>query len=122
MGAVMESAKQTGKTFDEKVWDLIIKVPKGKVTTYKEIANTLNIRAYRVVGMACNRSPGMPKVPCHRVVASDGRLHGFGSGIENKRKLLDNEGIMMKKVLTERGTDYKIENFDSVMHYLAKRY
>lgn len=104
------------KSFDEKVWELIMKVPKGKVTTYKKIANALNIRAYRAVGMACNRSPGMPKVPCHRIVASSGLLHGFGSGIENKKKLLAKEGLKMKRVDTAKGIDYKIENFDDVMH------
>lgn len=80
-------------TFDESVWSLIEQVPKGKVTTYGAIAHALSTRAYRRVGQACNRSPGMPKVPCHRVVASDGRLHGFGSGLDIKREMLEAEGI-----------------------------
>ena len=63
------------------------------MVTYKEIAQTLGSRAYRAVGRACNRSPGMPRVPCHRVVASDGRLHGFASGLENKKNLLESEGV-----------------------------
>jgi O-6-methylguanine DNA methyltransferase len=80
-------------TFDERVWELIAQVPEGRVTTYRAIARALGTRAYRRVGQACNRSPGMPQVPCHRVVASDGRLHGFASPLERKREMLESEGI-----------------------------
>lgn len=81
------------ESFDEAVWRLISQVPEGKVTTYGAIARALGTRAYRRVGQACNRSPGMPHVPCHRVVASDGRLHGFGSGLDIKREMLQAEGV-----------------------------
>jgi methylated-DNA-[protein]-cysteine S-methyltransferase len=51
------------KTFSDKVYDLLRKVPKGRVTTYKEIAYTLETRAYRGVGQAMKRNPYAPEVP-----------------------------------------------------------
>lgn len=80
-------------SFDDRVHELITSIPKGRVMTYKQIADVLGTRAYRAVGGACNRSPGMPQVPCHRVVASDGRLHGFAHGLEAKKLLLESEGV-----------------------------
>jgi methylated-DNA-[protein]-cysteine S-methyltransferase len=68
-------------------------VPKGKVTTYKQIARKLRTRAYRAVGGALNRNPYAPMVPCHRVVGSDGSLTGFAGGIMEKKRLLEAEGI-----------------------------
>ena len=91
----MSSAGKRGssKPFDRKVWEQIKKVPEGKVTTYKRIALDLRTGAFRAVGGACNRSPGMPEVPCHRVVAADGRLHGYAHGLDKKRELLESEGV-----------------------------
>jgi methylated-DNA-[protein]-cysteine S-methyltransferase len=80
-------------SFDEKVWKMCKRVPKGKVTTYKQIAKKLGTRAYRAVGGALNRNPYAPMVPCHRVVGSDGSLTGFAGGIMEKRRLLESEGI-----------------------------
>ena len=87
--------------FEEKVWNLMKKIPKGKVTTYGLIARKLKTRAYRAVGNACRRNPYAPRVPCHRVVRSDGTLGGFGgktSGntIENKTRLLRKEKVNVK--------------------------
>jgi len=79
--------------FDEKVWELCRQIPRGKVTTYKQITEKLGCRAYRAVGMALNRNPYWPEVPCHRVVGSDGSLTGFASGLGKKRQLLKSEGI-----------------------------
>lgn len=79
--------------FNEKVWNLCKKIPKGKVTTYKLIADELGNKAYRAVGGALNKNPFWPEVPCHRVVGSDGSLTGFASGLDKKRKLLLDEGV-----------------------------
>ena len=73
------------------------KVPKGKVTTYKAVAKALNSRAYRAVGNAMNKNPYSPKVPCHRVIKSDGTVGGFASGTKTKIKMLKTEGIQIKK-------------------------
>jgi len=83
--------------FNEKVWALCKKVPKGKVTTYKEIAAAMGTKAYRAVGNALNKNPYAPTVPCHRVVGSDGSLTGFAKGLKKKAKLLRKEGIEIRK-------------------------
>jgi methylated-DNA-[protein]-cysteine S-methyltransferase len=83
-------------SFYEKCYAILKKVPKGKVTTYKEIARALNSKAYRVVGTAMNKNPYAPIVPCHRVINSTGELGGFASGLKNKIKLLKSEGIEIK--------------------------
>ncbi len=89
--------------FNEKAWVLCRKVPKGRVTTYKEIAEALGTKAYRAVGNAMNRNPygmlkckGRKMVPCHRVVDSDGSLTGFAHGLKKKAELLREEGILVK--------------------------
>lgn len=86
------------KTFSDRVYDLLRKVPKGRVTTYKDIAHALGSRAYRGVGQAMKRNPYAPEVPCHRVVSASGRIGGFrgkrsGTAIEEKIKMLRDEGI-----------------------------
>lgn len=85
------------KSFDEKVWQLLKKIPKGKVTTYKQIAIALGKpRAARAVGNACNRNPNAPKVPCHRVVLSSGEIGGYAKGLQKKASLLKAEGVKIK--------------------------
>jgi O-6-methylguanine DNA methyltransferase len=59
--------------FEQKVWKLLKKIPKGKVTTYGTIARKLNSKAYRAVGTACHNNPD-PAVPCYRVVRSSGSI------------------------------------------------
>jgi len=90
------------KTFNEKIWELAKKIPKGRVTTYKELARVVKTKAYRAVGNALNKNPYAPKVPCHRVVNSDGSVGGFASGVRNKIKLLKKEGIKIKNNKIER--------------------
>lgn len=84
------------KSFDERVWEKLKKIPKGKVATYKQIAMALgNPNAARAVGNACNRNPFAPKLPCHRVVKSTGELGGYAGGIAKKTMLLRREGICL---------------------------
>jgi methylated-DNA-[protein]-cysteine S-methyltransferase len=83
--------------FDEKVYDLMKKIPRGKVTTYKILAEKLGTKAYRAVGGACHRNPYAPQVPCHRVVKSSGEIGGFASGTNNKIKLLKQEGVEVER-------------------------
>ncbi len=85
--------KKGNGPFFEKCYALLRKVPKGKVTTYKALANALGTRAYRAVGQAMNRNPYAPKVPCHRVVASDGSIGGFAHGTKRKIEMLKKEGV-----------------------------
>lgn len=90
--------------FDEKVWQLTKRIPKGKVTTYKLVAKKLETRAYRAVGNALNRNPYAPGVPCHRVVKSDGTVGGFAKGTKKKVLMLRKEGIRIKN---RRVADFK---------------
>jgi methylated-DNA-[protein]-cysteine S-methyltransferase len=89
--------KNDKKSFNERCYAALKKVPKGKVTTYKEIAKSLHSRAYRAVGNAMNRNPYTPEVPCHRVINSDGKVGGFASGIKSKVKMLKKEGIEINR-------------------------
>lgn len=82
--------------FNERVWEILKKVPAGKITTYKELAHAVGSKAYRAVGNAMNKNPHAPIVPCHRVVNSQGHLHGFAHGLEAKKKLLEKEGLVIK--------------------------
>ncbi|MCD4666225.1 MGMT family protein [archaeon] len=82
--------------FNEKVYKICKKIPKGKISTYGEIARKLNSKAYRAVGNALNKNPYAPQVPCHRVIGSNGHLTGFASGLKNKAKMLRKEGIEIK--------------------------
>lgn len=94
-------------TFNQVVWNLCRKIPKGKVSTYKLIAKKLGTRAYRAVGNALNRNPYAPVVPCHRVVKSNGEVGGFARGTNKKIELLKKEGIKIK--------NKKIVGFEKVL-------
>jgi methylated-DNA-[protein]-cysteine S-methyltransferase len=83
--------------FYEKCYAILRKVPKGKVTTYREIAKALNSKAYQAVGSAMHNNPYSPQVPCHRVVNANGNLGGFYSGQKAKIKMLKEEGVEVKE-------------------------
>ncbi|HMO27161.1 MAG TPA: MGMT family protein [Tepidisphaeraceae bacterium] len=80
-------------SFSEKVWAVCSRVPAGKVTTYAAIARELGCRAPRAVGQALHRNPHAPRVPCHRVVATNGALTGYAGGLSKKQRLLEAEGV-----------------------------
>ena len=81
------------KSFNERCYNLLRKVPKGKVTTYKALSNAMKTKAYRAVGNAMNKNPYAPEVPCHRVINANGELGGYANGIKKKIKMLKSEGI-----------------------------
>lgn len=84
------------QSFSQLVWALTKRVPKGKVTTYLELAKALKKpRSYRAVGNALHKNPYAPVVPCHRVVRSDGYVGGFASGAQKKVDLLKREGVQI---------------------------
>ena len=90
--------KLIGTDFQIKVWNAISKIPKGKVKTYKELARSISKpKASRAVANACGKNPFPIKIPCHRVIRSDGRLGGYSGkgGIKTKRKLLRSEGVFL---------------------------
>jgi len=85
------------KSYREKVYELVSKIPKGKVTTYGTIGKKLHMSP-RTVGTALHLNPYEGEVPCHRVVNRDGRIApGFAfGGIGEQRKRLEREGIVFK--------------------------
>ena len=83
-------------SFAERCYAVLRAVPAGKVTTYAEIARAVGSRGYRAVGMAMNRNPYAPAVPCHRVVMSNGALGGFANGEKKKAALLKQEGVSVR--------------------------
>jgi methylated-DNA-[protein]-cysteine S-methyltransferase len=110
------------KSFNERCYEILVKVPRGKVTTYGEIAKKLKSKAYRAVGNAMNKNPygycaisseairnrrsairgdskrnnGFFLVPCHRVVNSNGEIGGYAHGKKKKIEMLKKEGIEIK--------------------------
>lgn len=80
----------------DKIYELLNLIPKGRVTTYKELANKVKTKAFRGVGQIVGANPNAPKVPCHRVVKSDGGISGYAFGVDKKISLLKSEGIDVK--------------------------
>ncbi len=79
----------------EKVFQLVSRIPSGFVTTYKEIAISLgHPSGARVVGNILSQNSNLVSTPCHRVVKSDGSLGGYARGSEEKKKLLEKEGVV----------------------------
>lgn len=93
-----KTLEMRNKFFKEKVLKLCATIPRGRVATYKLIADRLgNPRASRAVGRALNCNESLIKIPCHRVVRSDGKVGGYRGGIYTKMKLLRIEGVRVSK-------------------------
>jgi len=93
--------------FTEKVLKLTKRIPKGKVTTYKIIAEKLNTKAYRAVGTALHKNKRPIIIPCHRVVNSNRFVGNYGKGIQKKIELLKKENIKIK--------NKKIQDFEKAL-------
>ncbi len=84
------------KSFKQKVFDIVRKIPKGRTMTYGEVAKKAgNAKAPRAVG-AILRTNFDPEIPCHRVIAKDGSMRGYNRGVENKSKILIKEGALKR--------------------------
>lgn len=99
--------------FNDKVYALCKKIPKGRVSTYKEIARVMKTKAYQAVGNALRNNPFAPQVPCHRVVKTNGSIGGFGGQTKGKKikekvLLLEKEGVKVK--------NNKIIDFSKKLH------
>ena len=93
-----------GTKFQLKVWKCLLKIPKGKTSTYKAIALAIKRpKAIRAVANACAQNPYAPKIPCHRVLRSDGSLGGYSGpgGIRKKIKLLRVEKAKIEPLLKQ---------------------
>ena len=90
-----------------KVYRKLLQVPKGKVTTYGELAKAVGLKnGQRVIGMIMKNNPFPVIIPCHRVVKSNGDIGGYAFGINVKKTMLSKEGICIKKD--------RIENFKNI--------
>ena len=88
--------KLVGTLFQLTVWNYLRQIPKGTVKTYSQVANAIGKpSAIRAVASAIGKNPYPPKIPCHRVIRSDGSLGGYSGkgGIKTKKMLLKKEGI-----------------------------
>lgn len=96
--------RPAGTPFQRAVWREMSSIPFGQTRSYGDIAGALD-SAPRAVGAACARNPLPIIIPCHRVLAKDGRLTGYsgGQGIQTKRQLLDLEALALGKRLIARG-------------------
>ena len=85
-----------GTKFQLKVWKYLKNIPKGTVKTYKQVAIAIKRpKSVRAVANACGKNPYAPKIPCHRVIRSDGGLGGYSGrgGIKTKLRLLRSEKV-----------------------------
>ena len=90
--------KLVGTKFQLKVWAYLRKIPRGSLKTYAQVAKAIGKpRAVRAVANAIGKNPYEPKIPCHRVIRSDGSLGGYSGkgGIKTKRFLLKKEGVKL---------------------------
>ena len=100
-------------SFAERVYEKLCEVPRSEVTTYRDLALALGIRSPRAIGQVLRRNPYAPIVPCHRVVASDGTIGGFGGertgpAIEEKRRRLAEEEVVVENA--------RIQDFEKRKH------
>ena len=81
-----------GTPFQLRCWEALLRIPYGATTTYGDIARAVGSpKGFRAVGLANNRNPIAIIIPCHRVIGSDGKLVGFGGGLDVKSFLLMHE-------------------------------
>jgi AraC family transcriptional regulator of adaptative response/methylated-DNA-[protein]-cysteine methyltransferase len=82
-----------GSQFQRRVWSALRRIPRGETRSYAEVARSAGVPGgARAVGRACAANPAPILIPCHRVIASDGSLGGYGLGLSRKRALLAREG------------------------------
>jgi len=82
------------KSFKERVLEIVKNIPRGRILTYKQVAEKIGkSNAYQAVGNVLNNNYD-PKIPCHRVIRSDGKIGGFNSGPAKKITLLKKEGYL----------------------------
>ena len=84
------------KNFNKRCYEKLILIPEGMISTYAELAKSLDSKAYRAVGNAMSNNPHPISVPCHRIIRSDGSLGGYALGINKKIQLLNAEGVIIK--------------------------
>ena len=98
----------------EDVYNMLLTIPKGKVSTYGDLAKALgNPAASRHIGKILSNNPNPIRVPCHRVVMSNGKIGGYAFGTQKKKELLQNEGVIF-------ADEYRLSEFSKVRYYPKK--
>ena len=82
--------------YQQHLQQLLLRIPKGKITTYRELAHAMNTRGYRFVGQLLKNNPFPDRFPCYKVVRSDGTLGGYALGTAEKIRRLKAEGIQVR--------------------------
>jgi methylated-DNA-[protein]-cysteine S-methyltransferase len=90
-----------------KCLNLLLKIPKGKITTYQELAHALGTRAYRAVGSAMAKNQYLNTYPCYKVIKSNGEVGEYSGKQPKKIELLEKEGIQIKNL--------KVQNLKEVL-------
>jgi len=99
--------------FQKKVYEKLYEVPKGKVTTYADLAHAVGIASPRAIGQALKRKPSAPIIPCHRVVASDGSIGGFFGQMQGRHVARKIALLRKERVVVREG---KVLDFDAVRY------
>lgn len=86
-----------GTDFQKRCWRALLEIPYGETRSYRDIAQRVGTTGYRAVGMANHTNPIPIVIPCHRVIASNGTLCGYGGGLDTKRYLLRLEGAAFRE-------------------------
>jgi methylated-DNA-[protein]-cysteine S-methyltransferase len=90
------SVDPKGTRFQREVWRTLLRIPAGRTWSYAEVARAIGRPdAVRAVGAANGANPIPIVIPCHRVIGADGRLIGYGGGLDRKRWLLAHEGVRL---------------------------
>jgi methylated-DNA-[protein]-cysteine S-methyltransferase len=94
-------------TFQMQCLNLLLKIPKGKVTTYQELAHALETRAYRAVGTAMAKNEFLGTYPCYKVIKTNGEVGEYAGQQPKKIELLEKDGIIIK--------NKKVQNLNEVL-------
>ena len=100
LGSLPPLDLDVGTAFQQRVWQMLRRITLHKTMSYGEVAQAIGRpKATRAVGQACGANPIPVIIPCHRVLAANGRLGGFSGGLDWKRKLLGLEGIKFSEAV-----------------------
>ena len=95
----------------EECFSLLKKIPFGKITNYKIIAEEMGLKSYRLIGKIIGSNQYIPAIPCRRVIKSNSDISGYAHGVEEKIKILAEEGVFTK--------DNKVLNYQKILHHFS---
>ncbi len=93
ISTVCQEANNMATLFQEKVYDALLLIPKGYVTTYKILAKHIGCKSSQAIGQALTKNKNAPDIPCHRVIKTDWHIGGYAFDVEKKRAILTKEGV-----------------------------